>query len=109
MTLLFSGVVNFSTLCEDLDPFGIVSLLNELYTHFDTLLDQLSTQVYKVRNRSFFVPGNFRERHWAKLSLGGEFLLKIYDFYAKLSRTSKNFVKSREFLSIREIIGLLHD
>ena len=48
VTLMFSGIVNFSKLCEDMDPFDIVTLLNEIYTNFDNLLDRVSTYVYKV-------------------------------------------------------------
>lgn len=48
VTLMFSGIVDFSKMCEDMDPFDIVTMLNEIYTNFDTLLDHLSTYVYKV-------------------------------------------------------------
>ena len=49
VTLMFSGIVDFPILCEDLDPFDIVSMLNQLYTRFDMLVDYMADYVYKVK------------------------------------------------------------
>lgn len=53
VTLLFSGIVGFSALCAaNTDSKGvrkIVNMLNELYTHFDTLTDsRQNPNIYKV-------------------------------------------------------------
>ncbi|XP_052130903.1 guanylate cyclase soluble subunit beta-1 [Frankliniella occidentalis] len=52
VTLLFSGIVGFSQLCADpahRDPMSIVTMLNQLYTVFDTLTDpRKNPNVYKV-------------------------------------------------------------
>ena len=48
VTLLFSGIVDFTSLCENLEPLDIVSMLNQLYTKFDMLVDYMATYVYKV-------------------------------------------------------------
>lgn len=48
VTLMFSGIVDFTRLCEDLEPLRIVNMLNELYTKFDVLVDFMATYVYKV-------------------------------------------------------------
>lgn len=58
VTLLFSGIVNFSALCAaNTDPKGvmkIVNMLNELYTNFDDLTDtKKNPNIYKVLLSSF--------------------------------------------------------
>lgn len=48
VTILFSGIVNFSSYCnETKEPMEIVELLNEVYVKFDSLADD-NDEVYKV-------------------------------------------------------------
>ena len=48
VTVLFSGIVNFSQYCNDItEPMDIVSLLNDVYLTFDNLMDTYE-DVYKV-------------------------------------------------------------
>ena len=50
VTVLFSGIVNFSQYCNDItEPMEIVSLLNNVYLTFDNLMDKYE-DVYKVNN-----------------------------------------------------------
>ncbi|KAK2717371.1 hypothetical protein QYM36_006230 [Artemia franciscana] len=49
VTLLFSGIVGFSTICANHSALTIVRMLNSLYTAFDKLTDpKLNPYVYKV-------------------------------------------------------------
>ncbi|XP_065668357.1 guanylate cyclase soluble subunit beta-1 isoform X3 [Hydra vulgaris] len=48
VTLMFSGIVNFSDLCEEMECLDIVNMLNSLYVKFDTLVDFMTSYVYKV-------------------------------------------------------------
>ncbi len=45
-TILFSDVVGFASLCSQLQPMDVVSMLNEMYTKFDKCLEL--HDVYKV-------------------------------------------------------------
>lgn len=46
VSILFSDVVGFTTICSKINPMAVVSLLNAMYTKFDKLSEELS--VYKV-------------------------------------------------------------
>lgn len=48
VTLMFSGIVDFSNLCQEFESGEIVTMLNELYTKFDVLVNFLEGFAYKV-------------------------------------------------------------
>jgi class 3 adenylate cyclase len=47
VTILFSDIVSFTNLAAEMDPLGVVNMLNELYRMYDGLVDKY--HVYKVR------------------------------------------------------------
>ena len=48
VSILFSGIVNFESICQNSEPVEIVQLLNNIYTEFDILTDPQINDVYKV-------------------------------------------------------------
>lgn len=47
VSILFSDVVTFTEICSRITPMEVVSMLNAMYSIFDTLTER--NRVYKVR------------------------------------------------------------
>ena len=51
VSILFSGICDFTTFCTHVPPMHVVNLLNEMYTKFDALADPRIYNVYKVKTK----------------------------------------------------------
>lgn len=52
VSILFSDVVTFTEICSRITPMEVVSMLNGMYSLFDTLTER--NHVYKVGPRDFW-------------------------------------------------------
>lgn len=51
VSILFSDVVTFTEICSRITPMEVVSMLNGMYSLFDTLTER--NHVYKVRTKAY--------------------------------------------------------
>lgn len=51
VSILFSDVVTFTEICSRISPMEVVSMLNAMYSLFDTLTER--NRVYKVLRKQF--------------------------------------------------------
>ena len=56
-TVLFADIVNFTNLSSQISPTEIVSLLNEIFSRFDRLLEQYGLEKIKTIGDSYMVVG----------------------------------------------------
>jgi sensor domain CHASE-containing protein/class 3 adenylate cyclase len=56
-TVLFADIVNFTNLSSQISPREIVSLLNEIFTRFDRLLERYGLEKIKTIGDSYMVVG----------------------------------------------------
>lgn len=60
VSILFSDVVTFTEICSRITPMEVVSMLNAMYSIFDTLTER--NRVYKVRWNSKSLPSSGNAR-----------------------------------------------
>jgi len=65
VTVMFADIINFTRLSEEMPPKFMVTLLNEVFSHFDLLAEKHGLEKIKTIGDAYMVAGGLDEHHYA--------------------------------------------
>jgi class 3 adenylate cyclase len=65
VTVMFADIINFTRLSEEMPPKFMVTLLNEVFSHFDLLAEKFGLEKIKTIGDAYMVAGGLDEHHRA--------------------------------------------
>jgi class 3 adenylate cyclase/branched-subunit amino acid transport protein AzlD len=65
VTVMFADIINFTRLAEEMPPKFMVTLLNEVFSHFDQLAEKFGLEKIKTIGDAYMVAGGLEEHHGA--------------------------------------------
>ena len=65
VTVMFADIINFTRLSEEMPPKFMVTLLNEVFSHFDQLAEKHGLEKIKTIGDAYMVAGGLDEHHHA--------------------------------------------
>jgi len=65
VTVMFADIINFTRLSEEMPPKFMVTLLNEVFSHFDLLAEKHGLEKIKTIGDAYMVAGGLEEHHLA--------------------------------------------
>ncbi|XP_052233141.1 atrial natriuretic peptide receptor 1-like [Dreissena polymorpha] len=101
VTIYFSDIVGFTTICSSLSPAEVVELLNDLYTAFDNIIDKF--KVYKVETigDAYMCVSGLPER------IGNSHVTEIADMSLVILKSVEGFtVRQRPDTKLKIRIGI---
>jgi class 3 adenylate cyclase len=63
VTVMFADIINFTRLSEEMPPKSMVTLLNEVFSHFDQLAEKYGLEKIKTIGDAYMVAGGLDEHH----------------------------------------------
>ena len=64
VTVMFADIINFTQLSEEMPPKFMVTLLNEVFTHFDQLAEKHGIEKIKTIGDAYMVAGGLDMHHY---------------------------------------------
>lgn len=109
-TVLFADIVNFTNLSSQISPTELVSLLNEIFSRFDRLLERYNLEKIKTIGDSYMVVGGLPLIRPDHAEAVAEFALdmqqQIQEFNAERSQTFKMRIGINTGPVVAGVIGL---
>jgi class 3 adenylate cyclase len=63
VTVMFADIIDFTRLAEEMPPSYVVTLLNEIFSHFDQLAERYGLEKIKTIGDAYMVAGGLDEHH----------------------------------------------
>jgi len=63
VTVMFADIINFTRLAEEMPPKFMVTLLNEVFSHYDQLAEKYGLEKIKTIGDAYMVAGGLDEHH----------------------------------------------
>ena len=98
-TVLFADIVNFTPISARFDPHAVVDMLNELFSHFDELVDKYGVEKIQVAGDGYMVAAGVPTLRPDHATVLAQLALDMLDFVRR-----EEFLGGRHSIEIR--IGL---
>lgn len=95
VSILFADIVGFTPLSEKLKPQDVVSLLNTLFSRFDTLTEKYSLEKIKTIGDAYMVAAGIPEHKENHAELILDFALEIMSDLAEYNNANNTDIKVR--------------
>lgn len=82
-SVLFADVVNFTPMSASMTPTELVELLNEVYSHFDTLVEKYNLEKIKTIGDCYMVAAGVPRRRFDHASVITQLALEIHDYVSR--------------------------
>jgi adenylate cyclase len=66
VTVMFADIIDFTRLAEEMPPTFVVTILNEVFSHFDLLAEKYGLEKIKTIGDAYMVAGGLEEHHRPK-------------------------------------------
>jgi len=88
-TVLFTDIVGFTKMSENLTPSDVVGFLNQIFTSFDDLVEKYKLEKIKTVGDAYMVAGGFPEPRIDHVEAVADFALEIQEILKTIG-TEKN-------------------
>lgn len=94
-TILFTDIVGFTKLSENLTPSELVQFLNQIYSSFDNLVEKYQLEKIKTVGDAYMVAGGFPEPRLDHVEAIADFALEMQESLPKFHTKKNQSVSAR--------------